>query len=278
MKKIRFILLFFVIVASCSGKEETGDHPTVSIKDPDEKNTIIEKAQAAEKKIHSMWTITNVHQQYTGYSINQEITMQIHNKLMLDPLSSSIHTSMVTSDYEFAMYSNEDATYFTENPNSENEDWKKLSDSDHKEIITDYKNPSFINYNMLLEHIDELIVNAVKDEINDTAYFELILNGDSNTIYHELLPHNNMDDLAQTDMDEDFGETSVNDFSLSVKLEKDTGHLIGFETKMNGTIDFKGEVINLSENMTLYIEGINIYEDDYHLIPSGLQRDIEDKD
>jgi hypothetical protein len=272
MKKVCFILLFLVIAASCSEKEETEDHNTVSIEDPDEKQAIIEKAQAAEKEIQSMWTITNSHQHYTGDSINQEITMQIHNKLMLDPLSSSTHSSMPTIDYEFAMYSNEDATYFTENPNTENEDWQKLPDSDHKEIIADYKNTSFINYPILLEHIDELIVNDVEDEINDKAYYELILKGDADTIYHKLLPQNDTDGLA--DMNDDLSETSVDEFSLSVKLEKDTGHLIDFETKMNGTADFEGENISLSEDLTFYIEGINIYEDedDSYLVPSGLQR------
>ncbi|WP_164214351.1 DUF6612 family protein [Virgibacillus sp. YIM 98842] len=273
-------MLFVVIAASCSEKEETEDHNTVSIEDPDEKQAIIEKAQAAEKEIQSMWTITNLHQHYTGDSINQEITMQIHNKLMLDPLSSSTHSSMPALDYEFAMYSNEDATYFTENPNTENEDWQKLPNADHKEIIADYKNTSFINYPVLLEHIDELIVNDIEDEINDKPYYELILKGDADTIYHKLLPQNDMGGLAQTDMDDDPGETSVDEFSLSVKLEKDTGHLIEFETKMNGTAIFEGEDISISEDMTFYVEGINIYEgeDDYYLVPSELQRYMDGKD
>lgn len=279
MKKVCFILLFVVIAASCSEKEETEDHNTISIEDPDEKHAIIEKAQAAEKEIQSMWTITSLHQHYTGDSINQEITMQIHNKLMLAPLSSSTHSSMPALDYEFAMYSNEEATYFTENPNTENEDWQKLPDSDHKEIIADYKNTSFINYPVLLEHIDELIVNDIED-VNDKAYYELILKGDADTIYHKLLPQNDMDSLAQTDMDDDLSKTSVDEFSLSVKLEMDTGHLIGFETKMNGTAYFEGEDTSISEDVTFYVEGINIYEgeDDYYLVPSGLQRYMDGKD
>lgn len=116
MKKICFILLFLVIASSCSTKEETEGYNMTSIEDPDEKNDIIEIAQAAVKDIQSMKSIMIVTQQFTGDSINEETTMQIDNNLMFDPLSSSVHVSMTTlgQNVAYAMYSNEDATYFTE--------------------------------------------------------------------------------------------------------------------------------------------------------------------
>ncbi|WP_096186468.1 DUF6612 family protein [Evansella halocellulosilytica] len=275
MKKICFILLFLVIASSCSTKEETEGYNMTSIEDPDEKNDIIEIAQAAVKDIQSMKSIMIVTQQFTGDSINEETTMQIDNNLMFDPLSSSVHVSMTTlgQNVAYAMYSNEDATYFTENPNTENEAWQRLPDTDHEEIIADYKSTtSFINYDLLLEHIDELIVNDVDDDIDDREYYELILNGDTN-IYHELLTQDNLVDIAEE-------RASVDEFSLSVKLEKDTGHLIDFDTKMYGTVDFDGEVISLFETMTSSIEGINIFEDEdeYFLVPIGVERYIENNE
>lgn len=155
----------------------------------------------------------------------------------------------------------------------ENEAWQRLPDTDHEEIIADYKSTtSFINYDLLLEHIDELIVNDVDDDIDDREYYELILNGDT-TIYHELLTQDNLVDIAEE-------RASVDEFSLSVKLEKDTGHLIDFDTKMYGTVDFDGEVISLFETMTSSIEGINIFEDEdeYFLVPIGVERYIENNE
>ncbi|WP_026583813.1 hypothetical protein [Bacillus sp. J33] len=61
-----------------------------------------------------MKTITILTQHFTGDSINEKITMQVDNKLMFDPLSSSVHVLMTTlgQSEKFAMYSNEDAAYF----------------------------------------------------------------------------------------------------------------------------------------------------------------------
>ncbi|MUK90707.1 hypothetical protein GMD78_20335 [Ornithinibacillus sp. L9] len=268
MKKICFILLFLVIASSCSTKEETEGYRMTSIEEPNEKNAIIEKAQTAAREIQSMKTITILTQHFTGDSINEETTMQINNNLMFDPLSSSVHVLMTTlgQNEEFAMYSNEDATYFTDNPNTESETWQRLPDTDHEEIIADYKSTtSFINYDILVEHIDELIVNDV-----DIEYYELILNGDSN-IYHELLTQDNLVETAEE-------QASVDEFTFSAKLEKDTGHLIDFETKMYGTVEFEGEVISLFETMTLYVEGINIFEDENSLVPIGVERYIENNE
>lgn len=275
MKKICFILLFLVIASSCSTKEETEGYNMTSIEEPAEKNDIKEKAQAAEGEIQSMKTITILTQHFTGDSINEKTTMQVYNNLMFDPLSSSVHVLMTTlgQSEKFAMYSNEDATYFTENPNTENEAWQRLPDTDHEEITADYKSTtSFINYDILLEHIDELIVNEVDDDddIYDKGYYELILNGDSN-IYHELLTQDNLVDTAKE-------RASVDEFSFSVKLEKDTDQLIDFDTKMTGTVDFEGEVISLFETMTLYVEGINIFEDEDFLVPIGVERYIENNE
>ncbi|WP_026583812.1 hypothetical protein [Bacillus sp. J33] len=144
---------------------------------------------------------------------------------------------------------------------------------DHEEITADYKSTtSFINYDILLEHIDELIVNEVDGDIYDKGYYELILNGDSN-IYHELLTQDNLVNTAEE-------RASVEEFSFSVKLEKDTGQLIDFDTKMTGTVDFEGEVISLFETMTLYVEGINIFEDEDEdfLVPIGVERYIENNE
>ncbi|MED1564164.1 hypothetical protein P4U44_20045 [Alkalihalobacillus alcalophilus] len=270
MKKICFILLFLVIVSSCTTKEETEDYNMTSIEDLDEKNDIIEKAQAAVEEIQSMKTITILTQQFTGESINEETTIQVDNNLLFDPLSSSVHVLMTTlgQNVEFSMYSNEDATYFTENPNTENEVWQRLPETEHEEIIADYKRTtSFINYDLLLEHIDELVVNDVDDDIE---YYELILNGDSN-IYHQLLTQDHLVDMAEE-------QASVDTFSFSIKLEKDTGHLINFDTTMYGTVDFEGEVISLFETMTLYVEGINIFEDEYSLVPVGVEQYIENNE
>lgn len=289
MKKICFILLFLVIASSCSTKEETEDYNMTSIEKPDEKKDIIEKAQAAEEEIQNIKSRRGLTQHFTGDSFNEETSMRVSNSLMFDPLSSNIHVWITTlgQNVEFAMYSNEDATYmtdFTEYPNTENEawqrlpdtdtendDWERLADTDHEEIISDYKNnTSFINYDILLEHIDELTVNDVDDNINDIEYYELILNGDSN-IYHELLTQYNLVDMAEE-------QASVDEFSFSVKLEKDTGHLIDFDTKMHGKVDFEGEVISLSETMTYNVEGINIFEDEDFLVPIRLERDIENNE
>ncbi|MBP2079163.1 DUF6612 family protein [Oceanobacillus polygoni] len=274
MKKVCFILLFLVIASSCSAKEDTESYNTTPIEDPNEKNDIIEKAQAAAEEIQSMRTITVITQQFTGDSINEETTVQVDNSLIVDPLSSSLHVSMATlgQETEFAMYSNKDATYYTENPNTENEDWQRLSDTDHEEITADYKSTtSFINYDILLEHIDELIVNDVdEDDTYDTAYYELILSGDSN-IYHELLTQDNFVDTAEE-------QASVEAFSVSVKLEKDTGHLIDFATEMYGTVDFEGEVIDLFETMAFYFEGINIFEEEHFFVPTGVEQYIKNNE
>lgn len=272
MKKICFILLFLVIASSCSTKEETEGNDKTSMEDSDIKYDIIEKAQAAVEEIQSMKSITILSQQFTGDSINEETTMQVSNNIVFEPLSSSMHVSMTTLGQEtgFAMYSNEDATYFTDNPNTENEEWTKLPDTDHEEITADYKStPSFVNYDILLEHIDDLIVNDVVDDIDDTEHYELILNGSSN-IYHELLPQDNLADTVEE-------RASVDEFSLSVKLDKDTGNLVDFNTKMYGTMDFDGEDINVIETMTLYVEGINVFEDEEEsfLVPSGVEQYIE---
>lgn len=156
-------------------------------------------------------------------------------------------------------------------PNTENEAWQTLPDTDHEEIIADYKNnPSCINYDLLREHIDKLTINVVDDD--DIAYYELVFNGDSN-IYHQLISQSNIDASAEE-------QASVNDFTITVKLEKDTGHLIDFYTEMYGTMDFEGKDINLFETMTYYVEGINIFEneDEYFLVPNGVKAYIESED
>ncbi|GAB3796072.1 DUF6612 family protein [Virgibacillus kimchii] len=270
MRKICFIFLLFITASSCVAKEETEGYNKMSIEEPDEKMDIIEKALAAEEEIQSMKSITILSQHISGDAIDEETTMQVDNNIMFDPLSSIIHvlTTTLGQEVEFAMYSNEDATYFTDNPNTENEAWQTLPDTDHEEIITDYKSPpSFINYDILRENIDELSMKVVDDD--DIAYYELAFNGDSN-IYHQLLSQNNIIDAAEE-------QASVDDFTLTVKLEKDTGHLIEFVTEMYGTMDFEGDDINLFETMTYYVEGINIFEDEdeFILVPNGLQEYID---
>lgn len=297
MKKVCFILLVLIFGSSCSINEEAeGDH-IQSIEEFDEKKDIIVKAQAAEEEIQNIKSRTGFTQHFIGDSIDEETSMQFSNSLMVDPFSSLVHVWITTLDQtvEFAMYSNEEATFmtdFTEYPNTENEawqrlpetdakndDWGKLTDTDHEEIISDYKSNTYsINYDILLEHIDELIVNDADDaineienfELNEIEYYELNLNGDSD-IYHELIPEYNLVNMAEEPVD-------VDEFSLSVKLEKDTGYLIEFDTEMNGTLDLEGEVISLYETMTYKVEGINIAEDEDFSIPARLEQDIENNE
>lgn len=272
MLKTFSLLFLFVIVSSCSSEvmDEDRDYSKMIIEDHDEITGILEKAQAAEKEINSIVITAETSQEMTIDEVNEKTVMNVTSSIILDPIAGVINTEMelLGETADLRMYLSEDATYLSNNPNDDDESWEKLTDRDHEEIIADYNDEfSLVNYDVLLEHVDELALHEVDNYVRDIKYYSLEWRGDSQKNY-ELLTQQNPDD--ETD-----GTATVEEFVLTLEIEKDTGHPMTIMTWMNGTRDMEGEEINIVETIGTSIYDINVLEDGDLVIPEHVEQFAE---
>ncbi len=260
------------MVSACSSEpveDDPGYNSTV-IEDTSEKKDILEKAQSAEEDIYSMNSNTRAFQNMFGDQFNEEIVMSVVYTLMRQPLAGSALVDMeaLGQNTRFRMHFSEDATYLSNNPDTENERWEKVTGDDHEEIIEDFKEEfSFVNFDVLLEHIDELTFADVDNYESDSEYYEVTFHGESD-IYHALINEQNW-------IDESNQPASVEEFTFTLSLEKGTYHPMSINTEMQGTLDFEGEVIQVSESMFTDISFINVHKDGDLDVPRKIKESVE---
>jgi hypothetical protein len=187
-----------------------------------------------------------------------------------------VEAEMLGENITFEMYISEDATYLSDNPRDEDQLWEKFTGEDHEEITGSLNEAlSFINYDILLDHADELTLTLFEidhyeeDEYNIEVY-EIDWKGDNN-LYHEL--------LTQEDwVDGDDQPASVEEFSFTLQLEKETFYPLTIYTYMKGTQNFEGEVIDMEETVSTSISGINIFNDGDLRAPGRIVESAENND
>lgn len=268
--KIFTLLFFSIIVSSCS---YTSDHyDSMDIEDPDEITDILEKAQAAEEEINSIVISAEATQEMRVDEVLKEKTvMNVSSSLILDPLAGVINTEMelLPEPIEFRMYLSEDATYLSYNPNVEDERWQKLTKGDHEEIIGDYNDGvSVVNYDVLLEHVDELTFLEIGYSESDKEYYSLEWREGDPSLYFELVTQQNL-------VDETDETTTVEEFGISLELDKDTGHPMTITTWMDGTQDLEGEDVHITETISTVIRDINMLDEEELRVPEHVKQSAE---
>ncbi|QQK77099.1 hypothetical protein HUG15_16965 [Salicibibacter cibarius] len=288
MMKIFLVLLLATIVSSCSpGSEhepvsnEPEDQYTTNIEDPEEIAAILEEAQTVEEEVNSWSMMTSISQDMTGDEINEKTEMGVSSRLMLDPLVGHVEVDMeiLNADVDYAMYFSEEATYLSVIDDGDDEgdrlwqrEWEKITGEDHEEISEGFYEESIVNYDVLLDHVDELTLTLYEadyfkeqhEDYEGDGLYTLSWQGDSN-IYHELLVHEDLVDEANP-------PASVERFHFSFDFEKDTYHPKHIYTSMNGTTDFEGEVVHIEETMSSSFSSINALEEGDLRVPDQVEQ------
>jgi hypothetical protein len=268
-----FILFLSVIVSSCSSSSDL--YNSTAIDDPDEITAILEKAQAAEEEINSIVTSTETSQEMRADEVLREKTViNVSSSLILDPLTGVINTEMelLGEPIEFRMYLSEDATYVSYDPNEEDENWQKLTEGDHEEIMADYHDGvSMVNYDVLLEHADELTLHEIDYYDTDEKYYSFEWReGDPNIYYELVTPQNRADETNEN--------ATVEEFVFTLQIDMDTGHPMTISTLMNGTQDFEGEDVHITEDIITDIRDINMLDHKDLRIPEHVKESAETYD
>lgn len=287
MIKIFLALLLGIIVSACSpetevepNEPEQEDPNIVYIEDIDEIIDILEEAKTVDEEIDSWSMTTNISQDMTGEEVNENIEVNISSRLMLEPLAGHIDmdSEMGDEDMNFEMYFNDDTTYLAFTPGPEDEEyWQKLTGEEHKEISEGFYEESMVNYDLLLEYVDELTLTRFEADYfreqdpgldNYAGLYELSWSGDPE-LYHELLVHENA--LDGVSLDE-----SVERFHFSFSFEEDTYHPKDIYTSMNGKKELEGENVEIEEKMSTSIGSVNEFEEADLKIPNQVEQRAED--
>lgn len=287
MIKIFLALLLGIIVSACSlepeaepNDSEQEDPNITEVEDVDEIRDILEEAQAVDEEINSWSMTTNISQDMAGEEVNENIEVSISSRLMLEPLAGHIDmdSEMAAEVMNFEMYFNDDATYLALTPESDDDEyWQELIGEEHKEISESFYEESMVNYDLLLDHADEITLTLFEADyfreqdpgLDDYAdLYDLSWSGDPE-LYHELLVHENSIDEVSLD-------TSAERFHFSFSFEEETYHPKNIYTSMNGITEFEGENVEIEEKMTTSISGVNEFEEGDLKVPNQVEQRAEE--